>query len=282
MENNFTNQENVKEISLRDILEIVKKNIILIIAVVLLFTAGGVVYSMVKEPSYTVNQKLVFTCENTGGYYNASGSFVSANTTQNNFNTMTAYGETIKDLFDTGVVIDRANYNYTQYLNAKSEGKVATVNEYITNLSAVADAYTAPTEASKNEYITVNNISIGALSTEEYLFAFMVGYTDSDKQEASDKLDILIYSYIKECETEVSGNIKYFGQFRVDMSDMGTQSLVSNVSKVKTTLIFFVIGVVVAAIIVCVVTLLDNTVKTKEDLERITGASLLAKVTDRG
>ncbi len=279
MENNVNEREVVESgITIHEILLIIKRNIILIIASIILFTAIGVGYASLKEPNYTVSNKLSFTCKNLP-FVNSSGNEVNPNTTTANINTMLAYGDTLMDLFNEGVVLDRANYYYKEYSNAKLAG-VKTVEEFTASLDK-QDNYTPSEENLNLGYLSSGSIGVKELSTdeEESKFAFIVSYNAQDVNEAKEKLAILIYAFTKECkELNEEGDIKYFGQFEAIISNEGPAGTVNNVSKVKSVLLFVVIGAVVAALAVCAITLLDNTVKSKEELERIVGAPVFAAV----
>ncbi len=283
MENNFNKNENAKEgLSLREILLIFKRHLVLIIAVVIAFTAAGVGYAYILKPQYTVTQKISYRCRNLP-YVNSKGETVNADTTTSNINTMMAYGETIMDLFDEGVVLDRANYYYKEFSNTKLSGDIS-VDDFIVQLRE-KDDYDA-SEYIKNplSYIDKTQISTTSLDEgeSESKFAFMVSYTDDDERIAKDKLAILVYAFEKECaETKMVGEeekVKYFGEFEVLVSDLGRESEGSNVSKRKTVLLFFLVGVVVALVAVCVVNFTDKTIKSREELDMVVGANTIAMI----
>jgi capsular polysaccharide biosynthesis protein len=75
---------------------------------------------------------------------------------------------------------------------------------------------------------------------------------------------------------------KYFDTVEVAMKDLGTMPVSTSSSKMKTILVFGVISVVAGVVVVYIKNLLDNTVKTKEDLNRITGVDLLASIDKQG
>ncbi len=285
MENNenLTNEvENQSSgTTIRELFLILKRHFILILATIVVFTAVGIGYANLKKPEYTVTNKLTYRCENVP-FVNGNGDVVNPNTTTSNINTMIAYGETIMDLFDKGVVLDRANYYYKEYSNAKLQNKLS-VEEFLTTLET-NDNYSPSQENTSLSAISSSKIGMKQLSNnEETKFAFNVSYTDPDSSVAQDKLAILIYAFSKECKSVTDdGAVKYFGQFEVFLSDMGVESITNNVSKTKTMVIFFILGVVVAVLLAGVVSLLDNTVKTKEELEKLIGAPVFSAVDNVG
>ena len=57
---------------------------------------------------------------------------------------------------------------------------------------------------------------------------------------------------------------------------------VPDVSKTKIIVIATLAGVALAVVVIYLISILDNTVKTKEDLEEATGVKLLASVSKIG
>lgn len=107
--------EQIKEerggIFIRDALFVLKRNIVLFLTVIILFTAGGYVYARVKKTDYTASVKVSFLDETNP----------QASTT--GVNNMRAYIDTAIDFCDEGVVLDRANWYYKDCLDEKASGK---------------------------------------------------------------------------------------------------------------------------------------------------------------
>ncbi len=279
MDKMINQPEAVKEgLSIIDILHILKRYIVLLIAVIIAFTAVGVAYSFVQKPEYTVTQKLSYKCKNLP-YVNSKGETVNADTTTSNINTMMAYGDTIMDLFDEGVVLDRANYYYKEYLNANFSSKIS-VDEFLATLAEKDNYIGSEEQLNLNKNIVDTQIGTYDLTEEqESKFAFTVSYTEDERQVAIDKLSILVYAFEKECFSKTdAGNVKYFGEFEVIVSNLGQEKVENNVSKLKTIILFFAVGIVASLVVVLIVNMLDNTVKEKEELERLTGATTLSAI----
>ncbi len=291
---NDVKNENLREgLTVRDVFAIIKRYFIFILASIIIFTGVGFILGSTEKPDYTVSQKILYRCKNIP-YVNSDGKEVNTNNTISNINTMMAYGETIIDLFDEGVVLDRANYYYKQYVNAKKDyGELLTAEAYVEVLKMIPDNYKAPTEDDeKLNYIVKSAVGTSEIvdEDEESTFAFRVSYTADGQVEATDKLTLLVYAFEKEClETKkvlINGveedKIKYFGEFEVTVSNHGVDGVRVNSSKKKTIIIFFVAGVALATITVILLSVLDNTIKSKEELERITGVPVIAAVNSSG
>ena len=171
-------------ISLLAILYAVKRNIWLMILVVVLSIGVGFGYIFTVEPNYTSTLKVAYKAEND----------LDSNT-QNNINAMNAFIGTIVDFCDEGVVVDRANFYYNGYLNEKRhEGDDYTVQDYVDAIR-IKDTYdqTVP----KLQAIVAKNISTSYEVDEEDAakFSFYVGYTDKDANASADKVKILALAF---------------------------------------------------------------------------------------
>jgi capsular polysaccharide biosynthesis protein len=275
MEKDLANTQNQQEgKTIRDLLLIFKKSFWLILAIIVLFVALGAGYSFIENPSFTASRKVIFTCENVKQDHGKD-----SNTTTNNIDTMRAYETTIMDFCTQGFVVDRANRYYINYRNLIGEtGDNIAVEEYINDYLEIDPSYNY--EKVDGE-IYSKEIKVKTLAEEkEAQFAFMVEYTDDSTQEAYDKLKLLIYAFKQEvgAKKENSDDLKYFGNFNVYIEDLGSMGVASNNSKVKNLLIFGAIGVVVAFLVVYIKTVANNTITTKDELERIVGAPVFAAV----
>ncbi len=291
MQDNINKRENMeKTFNIKDVFLALRKHIWLILAIIMAFTVVGSIYCFLLKPEYTVVQKLVYRCENKN-YVDSNGNEIDANKTTSNINTMYAYGDTIIDFFDEGVVLDRANFYYDEYLKKQAVSAIE-AEEYLLELAYKAkgdlkdDTYTPPTSASSRlSHIQKSKISSSGISSgDETLFAFTVSYTAPTREEATEKISVLVNAFVLECKEtkKLEGSdretIKYFGEFEVVVSDLGVDSVSSSVSKIKTLALFVAVGVVVSLVTVLLLKLLDNTVKTKKELEQLVDAPTLALI----
>lgn len=259
-------------ISLLAILYAVKRNIWLMILVVVLSIGVGVGYIFTVEPNYTSTLKVAYKAEND-----------LDSTTQNNINAMNAFIGTIVDFCDEGVVVDRANFYYNGYLNEKRhEGDDYTVQDYVDAIR-IKDTYdqTVP----KLQAIVAKNISTSYEVDEEDAakFSFYVGYTDKDANASADKVKILALAFDLETkETIVIDNKeqgKYFAGITSEIIDLDyVGKPVSDVSKTRVLLLSGIVGVILALLLVYLLVISDKTLKDKEELEEIIGADMLSYI----
>ncbi|MBQ8427540.1 MAG: hypothetical protein IJX16_07280 [Clostridia bacterium] len=259
-------------ITLKEILNIIRKNIILLIVIVVLSTALGVVYARMQQPKYTATESVFFKAQN-----------ISNDNTSDNISVMIAYVDTVADFCDEGVVVDRANYHYDEYRKMKTKGEIASLKEY-TDWSTTDDTYQG--EVIEKGYYSASKISVKIEeknNDNQRPFSFMVSYTDDNQELAQEKVVILVHALKMESKA-LNSNFekKYFDGVEVQIIDAGQQGVSVNISRTKTIFLFFVLGVAIGLVGVYVIYLLDNTVKTKEELERITGTNILSVIEEQG
>ena len=251
---------------LRGVLFILKRNLILVIAVILVALGCGVGYSYMVKPSYTASERLSFQAR-----------VLTGSSIAYNVNAMNAYVETVVDFCDEGVVLDRANFYYKAYLSKKADGM--TFNEFCEGLdSYVYDPDTKP----KNDSFFKSNVNVSMYDKNDGKFVFLVKYTDGTVEKAMVKTQLLAYSFSREVKEQEGTDGKYFSGFVVEIKNLGYEGYSSNVSKTKIVLVAGIIGVLASAVLVYVKNLLDNTYNNKDDIERETSLKLLAMINNEG
>ena len=288
-------QENKKNNSLiRNILFVLKKNLFLILAVIFITTSLGLGYSYIKKPNYTASVRVNF---------NIDGKKTTAN-----INEMRLYIDTIVDFCGQGVVVDRANAYYMEWENYQKDNykQDKTIedfyNEFATPVEQIIykpnseeidkviynkifNSYQRPSGSNLGTLKDENYISAGAISTKTAKtedatnWVYAVQYIDENQTDAVEKAFILVLAYKHELYWDSylgsSQNVEqYFTGLSVKIDSIGLEGINSNVSKIKITLIAFAIGVVLALLVVYIKNLLDNTIKDKDELERITGVEV--------
>ena len=272
-------------ITIGDFFGIIKRNLALMLAIVILATACGFVvsfllpekYQSVEKASFSATNRPIIKVDPTTGKET-----ITQPTTIDNINTMLAYADTVMDLSDEGVVIDRANYYYVQY--SQNKDKYTGVDNFIENFDSKEDVYDKEIALSQEKmYFNKANISFKkpVLNEEETQFTFTVSYTDSSASAAEEKVKLLLFALKRECEEEFAGEIKYFGNIDVDIVDLGCEGTTNKVSKTLVVIVCFAVGLVLAVGFVYIRSIADNTIKNKEDLERITRASVLSAVANK-
>lgn len=275
-------EDSNKGTSFKNILLVLKKRFVLILAIIFLFTAGGLVLSLMQKPTYTAREQINLTAEYQ--YINNKGEIQTSN--NRDFAIMLRYIDSFIDFCDEGVVVDRANYYYIEYLNLKDKQPNLDVETYVEKLRAGALQDNYAPHVSKESHISKKNIKIVVPINDvdkESLFVFNFYYTDSNKTDAYEKTKIYCYAYEKELESETTAQgltiPKYFGSFKVEVEDLGTKAITSNNSRKKVVLTAVIVGVVASLLVVYIITKSDKTIKNKDELERIIDAPVLACLT---
>ncbi len=278
------NKSSSGEKTFRNILHTAKKNLLLIIAIVIFATGIGGVLSVIIKPVYTATQKLIFV-----------GSSQVSSSVANDYNAMNLFIGTIVDFCDEEVVVDRANFYYINYLNKRTENLPIdpnyNLNKFLAYYTNGEEAYNPEWEVTQKE-ILKNNISVIAEmeSAEKTKYIFSIQYSDSDRQAAVDKVNLLAFAIDAESnlkkevqvgESTYLQNI-YFEGLNSDITNLGTEKITSSVSVSRILTISIVFGLILAALIVYLKTAFDNAVKTKEELEAITGADVFAFISNKG
>lgn len=245
-----------------ELLFVAKRNLALILAIIILCTMIGGAYIYLRKPNYTasVGVRVFAEAPNQEKY---SDDFI---TTQN-------YIHSIIDFCDSGVVIDRANYYYSVWRSREDvvledflkENIEYNKNFVLENKDIVASGISTKTGAAKSEYTSI---------------VFHINYTDENKDEALVKVQILAKAFAEESKiVDKYGKQVYF-KIDINIESKGVSSVVADISETKILLVSIIAGVFLAAVVVYLKTLLDNGIKTKDELERITGAEVLSAIND--
>lgn len=266
---------------IRDVLLVLKRYIVLLLAVIFVFTAGGVVYSYLRKPNYTYGIKLSFqasTEEGTAVTYN--------------INAMRAYIDTIVDFCDEGVVVDRADFYYMKFIDYKKEkqGENLTtqkmLDSFISELTQEGGEFSQyKPDTEKESRYKKENINVSTVVVENATqFVFSVEYTEKNAMVTEEMATILAVAYAHEISLKEDDSAKYFSGLEISLKNLGPTSSgpVIDMGKKKIVMIAVVIGVIVALGAVYLVNVLDNTVKEKSELERITGTTVIAMINKEG
>ena len=253
---------------IRQVLHVLKRNMVLILAVILIITACGMGYSYVRNPKYTANKRVRFSVKG------KESSVIGENR---------QYINTIVDFVDEGVVVDRANAYYIQWVDGyKKEGK--TVQEFCMDFKEIGidgvvnelyNNYDRINTLKADRFIFANSITtLTKQNQNETNWIFQIGYTDVDVQDALEKTYILVLAF----EHELEGGDYFVGEstsLKVNIGDLGFAGTSIDLPKTNIIIISFALGVILALILVYLKNVLDNTVKDRAELEKITGAEII-------
>lgn len=263
---------------IEEILFAVKRYFTLIVVIVLLCSACGLGYSFIKEPNYTAYEEVIYiaSAENGAG-------------TATDVNIMDSFYNTILDFCDEGVVVDRANFYCHHFYNSAEELTLSAVDEFLYDVELEFPYNVETTKVPLETYISKNavSVSVAVESNNQNEYAFAIGYTDKDVNEAIIKARIYVEAFKRELQansdlsdsdnTNQSGSI-YFSGIRNDINLLGSAGITSDVSKTKFTVVGFAIGVIVAAVLVYVLNVTDSSVRNKEELEKLTGVNHISNI----
>ena len=288
---NPQNGANVKGISFADIFYILRAHLLLIIFITVLFGAGGFAYSKLRKPRYTASETVIFKTELFNDKNDNNDSLNQVSST----NYLFAYLDTAVGICRSGDVLDRANVYYQYFLTSEKS-----IDEFIGDLKS---AYTTEIRTERGEIpgyeindelrnkyrenpdtnlYTSDSIGTSYSSSgsgSETVTYFNLWVKVDDYSLARDMVRIYVIA------ADVSLNqILNFGK--------GTSGLIELVDKSEDIypypdmsprniiIISVVLGFVVSLVAVYLIYLSDNTVKSKEQLEKLTGANVIAYLDD--
>lgn len=257
-------REKSEGLDLKSFFEIIKRYIVPIICVAIASVAVGIAVAYIRKPSYTAKELVNYVAIIDG----------DTTATKNN-SAMTTYLATVVDFCNTGVVVDRANYYYEKYLDeyvvaGKSLGEFI---EAVKNGDDYKEKLAAGNTAVRERYISAENVSSSHNEAETVsVYSFTVSLKDESKAGAREKLRVLILAYDLELRGYFTGIKTYVEETVESEFDVAVKS---NVSKTGTILISAVVGVVLAVAAAYLLYVSDGTIRSKEELEKITGTKLL-------
>ncbi len=274
MEEFSANQNN--QVSFSEIFYLLRKYFFLMLAIIILVTSVGVGFSLVKQQSFTASVGVrVLVLPSAEDEHKWSDGI---NTTQN-------YIQTIIDFCDEGVVVDRANYYYHMWNDRKNTDTTATLSDFLSESRTLN--YNPKENRISENYISKSNIDTVSYKNEEYTsIIFYVNYTDFTGKDAEEKAQILVTAFTHEAsKKEVHNGVTTGTYFKVQV-DLEGKGLVGNAkvdtSKRSIVFGFAAIGVVLSVAVVYLIYILDNGIKHKDDLERITGTQVVGIITYNG
>ena len=129
-------------------------------------------------------------------------------------------------------------------------------------------------EEEKGENISAGSIGLVEYNTSEDVKAFVFGitYQDNTSQNAIEKVRILVLAYNIESQN-------FFDNMNASIRDLGTTSCNIDITKTRIVVFSLIIGFVLACAVVYIQRLLDKTVKSKTEAEKLTGVSVISCIT---
>lgn len=247
------------------------KNWILMIIIIAVVTVAGVVFSYFRDPNYTAVSKASFSVSD------VKNNSYNNNVLTNNFIT------TMVDFCDEGFVIERANYYYGEYIKSGKH-----INQFIADVETgvICTDYNQTVRGNYQgtAYITAGNLTVSTDSTDaDRIYGFTIKYKDAEANLASDKARIIVLAIAEEVKVPGAedGTTFYFGFSNVLITPSEKASSTVDLTKRSIVLMFIIAGVVLSVLIVYVKGLFNHSVRDREELEKITGVSLLSYIDDQ-
>ena len=234
-------------ITFRQLLLIIRANIFLIVAIIVIATIVGVVYSTTRKTTYTATRSMIVICKN-----------VSDENDNNIYNDLTATSRMIPTI---------AEYCKQEVVLSLEQEIYGKSNSGEIKKSGVKVSY----DESGNNY---------------FLY---ISYTDVEPDLARAKVMAVSEAEKEIVETvDAKGNPVYVRKMTtltfVDTIDTAEDlqkiPCVMNSGSKMIVVLAVIIGIIVAVLVVLFRYLLDDTLKTKEELERATGTQVFAFLGD--
>lgn len=234
-------------ITFRQLLLIIRANIFLIVAIIVIATIVGVVYSTTRKTTYTATRSMIVICKN-----------VSDENDNNIYNDLTATSRMIPAI---------AEYCKQEVVLSLAQEIYGKSNSGEIKKSGVKVSY----DESGNNY---------------FLY---ISYTDVEPDLARAKVMAVSEAEKEIVETvDAKGNPVYVRMMTtltfVDTIDTAEDlqkiPCVMNSGSKMIVVLAVIIGIIVAVLVVLFRYLLDDTLKTKEELERATGTQVFAFLGD--
>ena len=282
-----------ERISLTNVFLILRAHLLLILIITILFAAGGFVYSKIRKAVYTATVPVLFDVSGIK-QVDQDDQILDAEDQALNYTYLSAYISSVAEICTSGKTIDRANVYYDYYLNS---GK--NINEFIAALNesynTVKDLrgelpdYPVNSENisnCRNKYFTSDKVGTNYKYRTDItgvIVNFGLWVKNLDPKCASEMASI--YAFAADVALNQilvfgkSDNAAHAGIINLSGSVSGV-SVSSDVSTMKIVVIAAVLGIALALMTVYILYLTDNTIKSKEQLEDMSGASVIAYIED--
>ena len=264
------------------VLIIVRKYLLLILAVVLASLAIGVLVAQTSKPYYVASEPVVYNvyAENNGSSSNSSSEEKYA------FSVRRLLLNTIVDFCRQGIVLDRAEYYYDEYLklgDQTSEGLQSFIDDVTSKTKYV---YNVETHLKEKRVHFGEDTTVGSKAVEEseesQNLTFTISVKDQNANSAKDKLRIFALAV----DMELSTNNEMFPNMKNSIKELGAGeeegrsgiSAYCTLSKSKIIVTASFIGIISSLILATILFYTDNTVKERYEIEALTGTALLANI----
>ncbi len=265
--------EDTKSVSLKNILTVIKNNIVMIVLIVVLSAMCGLLYAYIIKPSYTATESVI--------YIATDDRKENQKNTESDISIMNAFFDTVVDFCTTGVVIDRANAYYADFMNRKYDNPSLKIEDYIAKISVSGDDpfSTGSSNITGQKYVVKENVitKVNSSTEDSARFYFTISYVDKNYDDSIYKVKLLVLAVNQEMHSDgLEYQGKYFSEINNQIISLGLSGVTPSVSQFKCVVISGIVGVLIAGLVIYLRSALDNTVRTKKTIEQLTGANVLA------
>lgn len=245
-----------------DIFLLLRKYFVLIVAVAIAACFVGFAFAKLRTPVYTAQETITYNVSTSSGNYDTSA-----------VNTQMAYYNTMLDFCKTGKVLDRANDYYNDYLKFRTPDNKQDIDEFFTEKEA--EKYVYDGNNRPDTLISTDTVTVKSVNSDDSVN--IVISVENVSGEVAKKL-VRIYAFAIKMEAKESfGGISVNVTERIpEGSGINYISASEDLSTKKILVIFGVIGVVLGFAVACLLQITDTSVRSTEELNGITGVSLLS------
>lgn len=251
----------------------VKRNLWLVLAIIVLASSLGLAVFHFREPNYIAKEDVIYRANLNENKVHSNDPIITQ-----------SYFSTVVDFFNSGCVVDRANFYYSKYLENKESYK--TLDDFVSAVDGAKegdDLYYSVEKRVNNTHIYPSGISVETLNSEKSEnYEIIVGYKDGDVERAKQKVKIVILAVEKEANAKTpAGKYKYFS-VKITIEDMKLIGVTGDCTLHKVLMISFLLGVLLSVVVVYAKESFNLTIREVEDLEEITGLNNLACLEKQG
>lgn len=242
-------------ISFADILALVKRYCLVMLAIIVAACAAGFVFSKLRTPKYTATATLTYNVS----IENSKNSTVEASA-------QLSYYETMQEFCTAGKIIDRANYYFEKYLKS-AEYESGDLDGFIEKIKSTKDYNYNDI---KTFVFSSDNVSVKSASSDS-MANFILSVTSTSEADVTPMLRLYALAVNVEAKDIIDG-------YTQEISESGITAPQKDMSTLKILIISGIIGVCLACVAVYLLWVTDKTVHDESELDKITGVHLLSKI----
>lgn len=275
MENNAQIQETEVQnegVSFGEIFFVLKKNWLIIAIIIVVFVFGGIGYGLfINNPTYSSKTTAIIQADK------------SASTEASDYNYATYLVKSFPDMIKSDIVTNEIaeevlELRYTKETSTSGVTTYKAKNGSVTYTEAQYAKLIKNKSQSIQKGIAITNTANSLILNITYSTKIPDGYTEEEIIKEVELISDLLVSKTQEVYGEKDSDDKYVYPYFADKMVRLTYASDATKSRglTKITLISLLIGIIISVGFVLIKYFADDTLTSKEELERITGVNLLA------